>query len=69
MKLKENIKKILTTEALRIGSVVLVQDDPSALAKLNSALNILSIASDVVESDTSRANKMVSLARSIAKSV
>lgn len=69
MKLKEDVQKILTTEALRIGSIVLVQEDPLAIAKLNSALNILSIATTVVESDVSRANKMVSLARSIAKSV
>jgi len=69
MKLKEGIQNTLTTEALRIGSIVLVQDDPLVIAKLNSALNILSIASTIVESDTSKASKMVNLARSIAKSV
>lgn len=69
MKLKEAIQNTLTTEALRIGSVVLVQDDLLAVTKLNSALNILSIASDIVESDISKATKMVNLARSISKSV
>ncbi len=66
-KIEEGVEQTIVNEAIRIGTVIILEDDPVRLGKLNGALNLLNIALSVIGSDPSRANKLLSMARNISR--